>query len=294
MRSEVQMLKTILTIAEKDHRIRAVILTGSRTNPEIIQDDFQDFDVIFLVKELVTFRADPGWIDIFGDRIILQMPNSMKIDDLDTENQKKEITYLMLFKDFNRIDLKLVETENRAAYLDSLSTVLLDKDNLLHPVEEPSDKDYWIVQPTEQEFRDCCNEFWWVMTYVFKGLARDEPLYAKAMLEGPVRNMFMKMLAWSVGVEKGFKVNLGNGYRFLRKFVTPMLWSRILRTYPDASLTNIWVGMNEMMDVFHDLAINVADQTGLKYNMVEAQNVREYIRHRPSKFRNTFSASTDH
>ena len=82
----------------------------------------------------------------------------------------------MLFKDFNRIDLNLKKVENKNNCTDSLNKILLDKDNLFERILEPNDNDYLIRKPSQKEFIDCCNEFWWVTTYVLKGLARNELL----------------------------------------------------------------------------------------------------------------------
>ncbi len=277
------MMNVILSVAESDERVRAVILNGSRANPKIMKDDFQDFDVIYLVKELESFRVAPHWIDVFGERIILQMPNAMNIDGHDWEAEKNEITYLMLFKDFNRIDLKLIEVKDKALYKDRLNKILLDKDNLLQPNPNPSDRDYWVSKPTQKDFKDCCNEFWWVTTYVVKGLARNEMVYAKEMLEVPVRKMFLRMLSWFVGKSYGFNINLGNSYRFLQKYVSPQMWEAILKTYPDANKTNIWNSLMEMTRIFNELASSVADELGLDYHREEAQNVIQYLRDRAQR-----------
>ena len=53
MRSEKEMYDLILDIAKRDERIRAVYMNGSRANPNIKKDIFQDYDVnvnIFLYK----------------------------------------------------------------------------------------------------------------------------------------------------------------------------------------------------------------------------------------------------
>ena len=55
--------------------------------------------------------------------------------------------------------------------------VLLDKDGSSNEMVA-NDRHYWIKKPTEREFDDCCNEFWMVSTYVVKGLARKEILFA--------------------------------------------------------------------------------------------------------------------
>lgn len=280
MRSEEQILELLISVANENENIRAVVLTGSRVNQNIEKDDFQDFDVIYLVDNLDKFADDRNWIDVFGERIIMQIPNSMQLDEGDLESEKEEITYLMLFKDFNRIDLKLIDIKNTECCQDSLSRVLLDKDGRFASLPAASEDNYVVKKPSLKTFSDCCNEFWWVATYVYKGITRNEPLYAKEMLEGPVRKMFMKMLAWHVGSDTGFSVNLGKCNRFLKQNVSPDLWTRIVRTYPDLSIKNIRQSLIEMMRLFHEIGIEVAHKLELKYNRTEANNVFEYIRSR--------------
>src|SRR3954466_14125084 len=111
MRTEAEVLTIILNIAEKDESIRAVLLTGSRANPNAGKDKLQDFDVIYIVIQLDTFTKDHSWIDVFGERLILQLPGEMTIGDKD----QHAFPYLILFKDGNRIDLTLLPL-NRLSY----------------------------------------------------------------------------------------------------------------------------------------------------------------------------------
>ncbi|MDF2521420.1 MAG: streptomycin adenylyltransferase family protein, partial [Clostridia bacterium] len=76
MRSEQQMMDLILDTAKADDRIRAVIMNGSRANPNATKDFFQDFDIVYVVRDVHSFTADHSWIDIFGEIMILQMPTS--------------------------------------------------------------------------------------------------------------------------------------------------------------------------------------------------------------------------
>jgi aminoglycoside 6-adenylyltransferase len=62
MRSESEILELILNTARRDERVRAVIMNGSRINPNAPKDFFQDYDVVYLVTEKDSFLADPSWI----------------------------------------------------------------------------------------------------------------------------------------------------------------------------------------------------------------------------------------
>lgn len=46
MRSEKEMFELILGVAERDDRIRAVFMNGSRADANSRKDIFQDYDIV--------------------------------------------------------------------------------------------------------------------------------------------------------------------------------------------------------------------------------------------------------
>ena len=138
----------------------------------------------------------------------------------------------MLLEDKNRIDLTLFSKQHVASDFkpDSLTNLWLDKDGLFAQLPASSDQDYHIKKPTEKEFLDTCNEFWWVSTYVVKALLRDEIIYAKHLLETIVRPMFMRVIEWKLGIENEFAVSLGKPGRFLKIYLPGDLYQKVLLT----------------------------------------------------------------
>ena len=110
MRSEKEMMDRIMEVAQKDERVRGVYMSGSRTNPNAPRDIFQDYDIVYVVTDISSFREDRGWIDVFGRRLYMQYPDDMPMpwEEIDTE---KSYGYLMQFADGNRIDLRLATME---------------------------------------------------------------------------------------------------------------------------------------------------------------------------------------
>ncbi len=262
MRSEQEMLELIVNTAKNDDRIRAVIMHGSRANPNASRDIFQDFDIVYLVTEVGPFKEDHTWINRFGEIMILQMPEAMHDP---TPGNNGSFTYLMQFTDGNRIDLslfpiaKLNELEK-----DSLSCLLLDKDGIIEPVAPPSEGDYLPRPPTAKAFSDCCNEFWWVCPYVAKGLCREEIIYAKSMFDRVVREQLMKMLIWHVGVKTQFSRNPGKLGRHLKQYLDPELWAMLAKTYSDACHENTWEALYMMCNLFRMTAIHGVLSAGLR------------------------------
>lgn len=279
MRGEQEMLDLILGTARADDRIRAVIMNGSRVNPNAPRDILQDFDILYIVTEVESFKADPAWIDRFGAIMILQMPEMM-LDPPPLNNGC--FIYLMQFTDGNRIDLALIPLALLAeleADNDSLSRVLLDKDGLITWLKPPSDRDYLPTPPTDQAFADCCNEFWWVSLYVGKGLWREEIVYAKYVLDQLVRAQLLKMLTWYVGVQTQFQRNPGKQGKYLKRYLSPDLWSLLERTYADATYERTWDSLFAMGDLFRIVAREVATTCDCTYPERDDRQVSAHLRH---------------
>ena len=160
MRNEKEMFALVLDVAKNDERVLAVLMNGSRANPCAPKDIFQDYDIVYVVNDIDSFINDVNWIDIFGERIILQTPEAKTNTLLPPENSGA-FNYLMLFRDGNRIDLTLVPFNRMSGILgnDSDTIVLLDKKNILPEFENANDSDYWIKPPTLNVYDECCNEF---------------------------------------------------------------------------------------------------------------------------------------
>ena len=275
MRSEDEMLRLILSTAREDERIRAVILNGSRANPNAVPDRFQDFDIVYVVTDVAPFVDDPRWIDRFGERMILQTPALMADPPSEPGDH---FTYLMQFTDGNRIDLTLVPVEQVSALKeDSLCILLLDKDGQLPPFPRPSEASYLPQPPTAKDFADCCNEFWWVAPYVAKGLARGEILYGHHLLESALRQQLMKMLTWLFGIKTDFKRNPGKIGKHLQEVLSPKHWGMLLGTYSTAEVDATWEALFMMGALFRECAQEVVDAFGFIYPFQDDQRVSQYL-----------------
>jgi len=277
MRSEREMYDLILGIAESDERVRAVIMSGSRANTNALPDIFQDFDIVYVVTDIASFRNDPDWHKQFGELMIMQMPDDMQEPPPSDDGR---YTYLMQFTDGNRIDLTLYPVEKFGQYkADSLSVLLLDKDGLIQSLPQPNENDYLPKPPTAKAFADCCNEFWWVSSYVAKGLWRREILYAKHMLDVVMRKQLTRMLEWYVGVKTEFSSNLGKLRKYAERHLEPELWEMLLETYAGSEYKKNWDALFTMTRLFRTMAIHVAEHYNFAYPYKDDEKVTAHLRH---------------
>ncbi|QQT26106.1 aminoglycoside 6-adenylyltransferase [Sphingobacterium spiritivorum] len=278
MRTASEIQNMIVAFGETDSRIRAILLNGSRANPAVKPDKFQDYDIVFVVNEIDSFTKDPTWIDIFGERIIMQLPDAMTYLTDDPGQDSESFAYLMLFTDFNRIDLTLFPVNKLDSHKqDSLTTVWLDKDGLFAYIDESSERDYYISKPAEQEFAETCNEFWWVSTYVVKGLYREEITYAKEAFDLHIRPMFMNVLAWKIGMEHNFEVTFGKSGKYMQQYLSEKHYQRILNTYANHNIEENWKALFTITELFAEFSMEVAERLAFPIDSIQQQNVMKYI-----------------
>lgn len=276
MRTEQEMLALILNTARGDARIRAVLLEGSRTDPNAKRDRYQDFDVAYIVRETESFQRDRGWIDRFGPRLFMQYPEEGDA----AASRAACYGWLMQLADGNRLDLHVMTAGHALAqdFRESLCQVLLDKDGLLPPHAPSSDRDHWVRRPEEREFLAACNEFWWCLDNVAKGLARQEPSYVQEMLAGALRPQLQKLLCWKAGAAHGWQVSPGKAGKRLPLLLPAEDWQGYLDSYFGCALPEMWDGCRCMALFFDRTARGLARELGFCYNEAEAAGSLGWLR----------------
>jgi len=273
MRTTTEMMELIMGIINSDERIRAAELNGSRANPNALIDIYQDFDICCYVTDVSSFTKNHSWIDVFGERIMLQMPEAM----INPSNYGG-FNYQMLFTDGNRIDLTLIPIENyNPENPDSESILLIDKDGFTSPYIPASDKSYWVKPPTELEYFSICNNFWWCLQNVAKGIKRDELPYAMEMFNIHVREGFNYMISWYIGVKNNFAVNPGKMGKYFKNFLNERQYKLLCETYSDSNYDNFWDAIFKMCELFRETAKIVAEYFNFEYIQSDDDNMTGYL-----------------
>ena len=264
MRTETEMLDVILQTA-KTLQVEAVAMSGSRTDTKAPKDEFQDYDVVYIVESLDGLLADLTWLDQFGKRIIEQY------NVLDHRR-----LYLLLFEDGNRIDLTLCPKEYIQEWVDSEAdyTVLKDEKGLFESYTT-SPQRYWTNPASEIEFEKTCNEFWWVSAYVVKGICRKQLLYATDHLYGICHQELLKILAWQVASDRG-KVDIGKNYKYLFNYLPAEKERQFSNLLDFSSLDKITQSLFATMELFHQETQFLAHKMGFDYDKEVAEKMMRY------------------
>ena len=274
MRAETEMLDLILQIA-KTIQVEAVVMSGSRTNQNAPKDEFQDYDVVYVVDDFDNLTSDLSWLNQFGKRIIEQ--------EVTLDHRR---LYLMLFEDGNRIDLTLCPKEHIKEWVESEAdyTVLKDEKGLFESYTTNPQR-YWISPASETDFEKTCNEFWWVSAYVVKGICRKQVIYATDHLYGICQQELLKVLAWQVASDKG-KVDVGKNYKYLFNYLPTEKEKEFSNLLDFSSIEKLSQSLLATMQLFHREAQRLAQKLEFHYDKEVAEKMIEYAEEKVNKFGN--------
>ena len=264
MRTETEILNLLLQVA-KTLKVEAVALSGSRTDTKAPKDEFQDYDLVYVVDDLDNLTNDLAWLDRFGKRLIEQY-NVLEHRRL----------YLMLFEDGNRIDLTLCPQEHMKEWVDSEAdfTVLNDPKGLFAPYS-PNPRRYWTSPASEIDLKKACNEFWWVSAYVVKGICRNQVIYATDHLYGICQQELLKVLAWQVASDRG-AVDIGKNYKYLFNYLPAEIEKAFSNLLDFSNLEKITQSLFTTMQLFHQEAQSLAQKMGFIYDKEVAEKMIRY------------------
>lgn len=271
MRSETDVLTQILEFAKNEKQVRAVMLNGSRVNFNAPKDIMQDYDVVFFVEDIgeLSFKNNTNWIDRFGELVIMQQ------NDFEDDSY----IFLMQFKDGVRIDLSFIDIKKieEVARKDTLSIIILDKDNIAPELPPPNESCYYVQKPTEKEFDELLNEIWWIQAYVAKGIWRDELPYAKYMFDVILMDCIRKLLSWNIGEIYDWNVNVGKCGKWFKRYLSEEIYKEFILLYPGPEYEELWECLFRVGKFVRKIGVSLAESLRYSYPMKDDINVTEYL-----------------
>lgn len=283
MRTEKEMFDIIINTARSDDRVLAAYLKGSRANPNVPRDIYQDFDIMYVVKETGSFRADPSWMNPFG-KVILKQEQADVFGYGDRfglrRHYDKTYSWLLIFEDGNRIDIgvETLETMREGCNRNKLFLPLIDKTGCLPQLPPPTDEEFYVRKPTEPQFRGCCNEFFWSLCDVVKGIRRDELPFAMTTYYAQSHHMLEIMLGWYIGSKTDYSVSCGKQNKYFKRYLPENVYLLYEKTFPDSSYEQFGQAIKISCRLFRGIAVLIAESLGCIYPEEYEQGFMKYTK----------------
>ncbi len=281
MRTEQEILANVIAVASADENIRAVV----RTELLPVRAYLYTFNFCLIVNDPGKYDGRGAFASCFGDRILLYRADR-RYPDMFPDTK----AHLMAFRDGITL---VIHAMGRAAFLDRFNRnrehgnawfgdtyrTILDKDGLLPPVERLEEKQtlYGHV-PSEAEFGDAADEFWWVLKTFAEYTLREELPSAMFYLNTAVRDLLNQMLRWYLVLRSGRPVDLGILDSRLGVLLEEDLFLLYRKTYPDADEAHMWEALDAVVLLWRRAGQAVAAQCGFPYPEETERAMLAFIR----------------
>ena len=267
MRSEKEVLDAVLCVAAADEAVRAVI----RTNL-VPKRKYDYYNFCFVVTDIERFDGDV-FATCFGDRILLYR-GDRNYPELFPNKTK---AHLMVFRDgvtivINAMDKDAFlaryygEPNHENVWIGDTYLKILDKDGMLPAIERLSEKQTWFAQkPSEEEFHETCNEFWWVLKTFAEYTLRKELPSAMFYLNVAVRDLLNRLIRWDLFLRAGQPVDMGILDCNMEKLLDEDRFGLYKKTYPTADYESIREAFHAVVKLWSITAGEVAAHCGYDY-----------------------------
>ncbi len=274
-------ISELIAWGEQQSDVIAMILTSTRAVPNAPMDRYSDYDVIVITDDINTRFADRSWLAAFGNVVIDWW------DPLETDPESGLPTTgnVVYYPGTRKIDFTLWPPEmslqveqHFPTELDAGYQVLLDKTGLTANWPAPSGQGYAISLPDCARYREAVNDFFIGVPYVVTALLRGEILPAKWVLDYDMRYEYLlPMLEWYAEILHGPQVRIGNLGKGLQKLLPGAMWILLEQTYAGMDLAANRIALQNMIDLFRDVATKVGDAIGCEYPADLHQRVMAHV-----------------
>lgn len=271
MRSSSLVHSQVLQFVKNEEEVRILMQTGLRLNRNAPIDLMRDYHYRLFVNEatFLDYLNHTDWMLNFGDIVIVKK----------TVLSNFAYLFQIQFQDGVRLDLEFISLVNLwgAVYEETLCRVILDKDGLLPPLDDPNDSAHYLQCPSEEEFNQLLNDIWWYQIEVAKAIYRDEVTLVGSIYEEILLERVATLLSWKIGIKYEWKIDLGRKKRWLKRYLPESIYNDYLHLYPNKCYHSIWDRLFFMGLFVQKIAGEIAQTLGYGYDKSQGEIVTKFL-----------------
>lgn len=278
-----EVIDKLIQWAEQQAAVRAMLLTSTRAIPNALVDLLSDYDIILVVPDIHPFFTDRRWLADFGQVLVAYWDPIHRAPGYNSEQFGNVIQYADGLKiDFTLWPVTLlrqiVEAPVLPEELDIGYTVLVDKEQLTVGLKAPTYTAYIPTPPTDETYQIVVEDFFSDAPYVAKCLWRDELMPAKWCLDYDMKHVYLRrMLEWRMELDHNWSAKTGSLGKGLKKRLPAAIWTQLESSYAGAGIEENWAALFKTIDLFRQVAIEVATHLGYSYPQDLDQGVAQYV-----------------
>ncbi|MFX1318212.1 MAG: aminoglycoside 6-adenylyltransferase [Promethearchaeota archaeon] len=270
-----QVEKQFVKWAKTQDHIRAAMVVGSQARTGVPADKWSDLDIIIFSTNHNILIDSAEWVGEFGNPVITFIEPTA-----DGEGDERRVLYDNgLDVDFAVDPIQYIQDTNKHGMTPELARelaniigrgirVLIDKDKIMDKFITEFKK-YKLPPPsppTEQEYLERVNDFWYHTVWAAKKLRRGELWEGKACIDSYMKGRcLLPLMEWHAHLTQGREHDTWFRGRFIERWANPRIIADLRGAFAHYDEEDVWQALANTMQLFRWISREVAQKLHYTY-----------------------------
>jgi aminoglycoside 6-adenylyltransferase len=257
-----RLIERFVAWASSAENIRAAFIIGSRARTDHPADEWADLDVVVLARDPTLYLASTDWLRGIGTPWLTFLERTPEGDAYERR---------VLFEGGLDVDFAPTSVASFGQMLsEGLPPVeagmlrrgvrfLVDKEGLALRLAAADSPQPPAVPPTEVEFAQAVNDFYYHTVWTAKKLRRGELWWGKSCCDSYLKGLLLQMVEWHARA-RGAEAWIRG--RFLEEWADPRVVAALPGVYAHYDSEDVWRALLATMDLYRWVAVETAEQLG--------------------------------
>jgi aminoglycoside 6-adenylyltransferase len=276
-----RLIANFVPWARGREEIRSAAVIGSRARgANHPADEFSDLDIILVATDPQPYIATGGWVEAMGApwlAFVEGTPDGRLSERRVLFEGGLDVDFVFMAVGPVREMLKTGVDPDLADMIRRGARILVDKDGLAAQIITATPATQPPRAPSEADFLQVANDFWYHTLWTAKHLRRGELWWAKGCCDGYLKALLLRMLEWHARATQGPEHDTWMRGRFLEEWADPRAVMELRQAFARYDTDEIWRALAATMDLFRWVSVEAAGRWGYAYPTFGAERATELV-----------------
>ncbi len=267
--------------AREEAGVRSAFILGSRARTDHPADESSDLDIAILVVDPQRYLSDAEWVKQIG------IPWLTFIESTgDGYFYERRVLFEGGYDvDFAFLPVEAMQGVLTGPFAADLANIfqrgvrlILDKDGLAAQIIAAAPQTPLPVPPSQEEFLNLVNDFWYHAVWTAKKMQRGELWTAKSCCDSYMKWRLLRIVEWHARLQHGQDYDTWHSGRFLEEWADPRLVRGLRPAFSAYDEASLWRALFATMNLFHWLALETAQRLGYPYPSSGEERATELVK----------------
>ena len=275
-----QLIQNFVGWAQAQEDIRLVFVLGSRARSDHPADVWSDLDLAVVAMDIRPYIERADWINQVGKpwlTFIERTGDGSSVErrvlfdgGLDVDFALMPLAMILAMFE-KGVDPGIADVFRRGV------RVVLDKDNLLPDPGKYASAWKPPEPPSEGEFLQVVNDFWYHAVWSAKHVRRGELWWGKTGCDDRLKHLLQQVLEWHAHATRGSGHDTWLRGRFLEEWADPRAVQQLSGAFAHFDEADIWHALAVTMDLFRWVSQETANLLRFTYPVEGADHAYELV-----------------